>query len=50
MLSDYHLQTYLLETAMKAHPKNDFDSCTNDIIEHIRKCPEFWTRKKGSEQ
>ncbi len=29
LLSDYHLQTYLLETALKPHPKNDFDECTN---------------------
>ena len=27
-LSDYHLQTYLLEISIKPHPESDFDKCT----------------------
>lgn len=48
LLSDYHLQTYLLETALKPHPKNDFDSCTSDVLAHLRSHPEFWVRQKGA--
>jgi hypothetical protein len=50
LLSEYHLQTYMLETAFKPHPHNNFDSCTLETLTHIRSHPEFWVRQRGSEQ
>jgi hypothetical protein len=35
-LSEYHLQTYLLEAALKPEPDENFDQCTQKIIDHIR--------------
>lgn len=50
LLSDYRLQTYMLETALKPHPKNNFDACTEEIIAHIRSSPDFWVKRSSGEQ
>ena len=50
LLSEYNVQTYLIEGAFTFSQSGDFDALTSKILKDLRENNRFWVRKMGPEE